>query len=269
MPPAEHAHRRPAIPGLDARAHQAQRLGDTLHRAARQRLVADQGRVEVLPGQQPGRRVAWPCRNCPCRAHAPGRCSPCKPDSLDVEARAVVAHRPHAHRLHRRQRRQTVLTRQEATHFRASIGQSRRASRPDAISTCRPARRYRPSIRDAGPCDEILHARHLAGKCRCQRTQHPLVLLRQARRDPQVLRQAVVRHRPNDDARAQQRLVHGARRPLQVRQHEVAGRSVPSRYPAREDRRRVARVPARSAHASASRAPHRRGQPSAAAGRGC
>ena len=43
-----------AVERLDARAHAPQRLGDALHRATRQRRVADELEPAVLPGEETG-----------------------------------------------------------------------------------------------------------------------------------------------------------------------------------------------------------------------
>jgi hypothetical protein len=49
--------RRAVVLGVDLRAHLRQRAGDAAHRAAGQRLVADQRAVERLPGQQAGQQA--------------------------------------------------------------------------------------------------------------------------------------------------------------------------------------------------------------------
>ncbi len=49
--------RRVAVRGLDVRSHAPQRLGDALHRASRQRLVADQLEPSVLPSEDPDKEA--------------------------------------------------------------------------------------------------------------------------------------------------------------------------------------------------------------------
>ena len=136
----------PAPGGLYARAHQPQRLGDTLHGPARERLVADQGRVECLAGQQSREETAWRCLSCPCPAGIPGALQPEQADAIDAEVRVIVADHVDAHGLDRGQRRQAVLARQEPADFSAALVQLPRSMIARCETDLSPGTRIRPSI---------------------------------------------------------------------------------------------------------------------------
>ena len=102
---------------LDLCAHPAQRLGDALHRAGRQRFIAGQREAAVLERQEPDdqarqrARVATVDRRGLQAAQA---------DAVHHELVAVVVDL-HAERAHRRERRQRVARASEAANDRLTV----------------------------------------------------------------------------------------------------------------------------------------------------